>query len=220
MVEGQTEEIFVKEVLRPYLVGHNVWLEPTIINTKIVKNGPNFKGGSVGFGKVKRDLDRILKDTSVWVTTLFDYYRLGNDFPGLDSTLKSAVSGLEKVKNIETEFTKAIDNPRFKGYIQIHEFEALLFSSIHGFEVNFADDPDFLKGVEKIIADFSNPEEINDDPQTAPSKRLENLRPDYYKNKIIYGNSIALDNGIEVMIEKCPRFAVWIRWLTGLTPLV
>ena len=87
LVEGPTEEGFVKEILRPYLQRYNVWITPTIINTKIVKDGKNFKGGSVYFGKVQRDLQRILKDNSIYVTTFFDFYRLGTDFPQYDHWL-------------------------------------------------------------------------------------------------------------------------------------
>lgn len=218
LVEGQTEEVFVKEVLKPYLYERNIWIEPSIINTKIVKNAPNFKGGAVTFGKARRDLERILKDQSIRVTTFFDYYRLGSDFPQFTQVKKAAKSGPDKVSVIEKAFEQAIDNRRFKAYIQIYEFEALLFSSLHGFEVNFADELDFIKGVSQIINQYSNPEEINDDPKTAPSKRLEALRPGY--DKIFYGNSIALDNGIESILEKCPRFAEWVSWLTTLRPLV
>lgn len=218
LVEGQTEEVFAKEVLQPYLSEHNIWIEPTIINTKIVKNAPNFKGGSVYYGKVKRDLERILKDKSIWTTTFFDFYRLGEDFPQSAKIKKIGSTNLQKVISLERAFEQAINNPRFKAYIQIHEFEALLFSSLKGFEINFADDPDFIRGVSQIIGQYQNPEEINDNPTTAPSKRLEALKPGY--DKIFYGNTIALDNGIDVMLEKCPHFAKWIEWMTSLKPLV
>ncbi len=218
LVEGQTEETFVKEVLQPYLSEHNIWIEPTIINTKIVKNAPNFKGGAVTFGKASRDVARILKDKSIWVTTFFDFYRLGGDFPQFEKIRKTKIPNSLQVIALENAFEEAIDNPRFKAYIQIHEFEALLFSSLEGFQANFSDDPQFLEGVGKVIKAFANPEEINDDPNSAPSKRLEALKPGY--DKIFHGNSIALDNGIQIVLEKCPRFAAWITWIISLKPLV
>ena len=45
LVEGQTEEKFVKEVLTPHLHNYGKYLIPTIVNTKKVKSGSNFKGG-------------------------------------------------------------------------------------------------------------------------------------------------------------------------------
>lgn len=41
-VEGQTEEEFIKEVLQPHLRLHNLYLEPTLVTTKVVRSGPHF----------------------------------------------------------------------------------------------------------------------------------------------------------------------------------
>ena len=216
LVEGATEEAFVKEVLRPYLQNHNVWITPTIVNTKIVKEGKNFKGGSVYFGKVQRDLMRILKDTSIYVTTFFDFYRLGTDFPQFNNMpLNSIIYG--RIAFLETAFEKVINNGRFKAYIQPHEFEALLFADLIGFESNFKDEPAFIDGIRQIVQEFPNPEEINEGATTAPSKRIEKLKPNF--EKIFHGNMIALDNGIEILLLKCPHFATWIEWLKNLHKL-
>jgi hypothetical protein len=44
---------------------------------------------------------------------------------------------------------------------------------------------------------------------TAPSKRIEAIIEDY--NKILYGNILALEIGIETILEKCPRFRNWVE---------
>ncbi len=216
LVEGPTEEGFVKEVLRPFLQRYNVWITPTIINTKIVKDGKNFKGGSVYFGKVQRDLLRILKDSSVQVTTFFDFYRLGTDFPQY-TQIPQNCHVYERVIFLENALEKTLNNARFKAYIQPYEFEALLFADLSGFEANFSDEPTFVESIKHIIQDYPNPEEINDGTATAPSKRLENLKPNY--EKIFHGNMIALENGIEILLEKCPHFAAWVEWLKNLPKL-
>ena len=213
LVEGSTEETFIKEVVRPYLQGYDVWMIPTIINTKIVKDGKNFKGGAVTFGKSSRDLQRILKDSSVYVTTFFDFYRLGTDFPSQHQMPQNA-SIYERVAVVEMAFEKGINNERFKAYIQPHEFEALLFADLRGFENNFSDEPDFIEGIKQIIQAFPNPEEINDGATTAPSKRIETLKPKY--EKIFHGNMVALENGMGVLLLKCPHFADWIQWIINL----
>lgn len=59
--------------------------------------------------------------------------------------------------------------------------------------------------------DFENPEMINNSPATAPSKRLIDAIPDY--NKVIYGNCVAMDIGLEKIREKCPLFNEWIGCL-------
>ncbi len=214
LVEGATEEAFVKEVLRPYLQHHTVWITPTIINTKIVKDGKNFKGGSVYFGKVHRDLQRLLKDNSIHVTTFFDFYRLGTDFP---RQIEMPTTGhvYDRITFLEKAFEQAINNNRFKAYIQPYEFEALLFADLTGFENNFADESAFIEGINQIIRAFPNPEEINEGLTTAPSKRIETLKPNF--EKIFHGNMIALENGIEVLLLKCPHFAAWVEWLKNLS---
>jgi len=64
LVEGQTEERFVKDVLAPNLQTQKIFLIPTILATKRVKDGPNFKGGITSFGKIERDLRRLLASAS------------------------------------------------------------------------------------------------------------------------------------------------------------
>lgn len=46
--EGQTEEVFVREVLTPYFQRMQIWLNPIIIRT-----GPQGKGGVSSYGKIK-----------------------------------------------------------------------------------------------------------------------------------------------------------------------
>ena len=80
---------------------------------------------------------------------------------------------------------------RFIPYVQMYEFEGLLFS----------DTLALAKGVNqgrlvdrfKIIRDqFDTPEEINDSPETAPSKRILNLFPEY--DKPLHGSLAAYGN--------------------------
>ena len=105
-----------------------------------------------------------------------------------------------------------INDKRFLPYIQLHEFEGLLFSAPNGFNVLFpnlqkANKTELLETIEQ----FPNPEMINDRPEFAPSKRLTRLIPNY--NKPLYGNMIALENGFSSIMQKCPRFKKWIETL-------
>lgn len=126
LVEGQTEEQFVKNALQPYLIPFGVNVIPTIINTKIVKGSNNFKGGINSYGQVERDLSKLLKDASVYVTTLIDFYGLPHDFPGY-SEKNSSGSSTQFIETLETEWSKRVNNNRFIPYIQQHEFEAIVF---------------------------------------------------------------------------------------------
>src|SRR5262245_35382193 len=85
LVEGQTEERFVKDTLAPHLAAFDLYITPTLLTTKVVKSGPNFKGGVTSFAKFEGDLRRLLGGAGqgTLVTTMLDYYRLPDDFPGM-----------------------------------------------------------------------------------------------------------------------------------------
>ena len=88
LVEGQTEERFVKDVLGPFFYGRQLFFFPTILVTKRVKDGPNFKGGVTNFARFRNDAQRLLNSAGgALVTTMLDYYRLPLDFPGMNSLL-------------------------------------------------------------------------------------------------------------------------------------
>lgn len=58
-------------------------------------------------------------------------------------------------------------------YVQMYEFEGLLFSSPEYIASNLHDEK-LVAWARSILAEFSNnPEKINNSPKTAPSKRFE-----------------------------------------------
>ena len=92
----------------------------------------------------------------------------------------------------------------------MHEYESLLFSDTVTFaaalgERNLA--PRFTA----IRNAFDTPEEINDDPNTAPSKRIATHYPQY--DKVIDGTLAAQKIGIESMRRECPHFRAWVERL-------
>jgi len=106
LVEGQTEETVVRDVLSPYLANRGAYLEPIILKTKREKWGTTFKGGIRSFDQVRRDLLPLLGDTSVAaVTTLIDYYGLPQDFPGMGS--RPASDPYARVRHVESRLPKA-----------------------------------------------------------------------------------------------------------------
>lgn len=110
---------------------------------------------------------------------------------------------------MEKSISDDINDRRFIPYIQLHEFEALLFSATNGFEMYFEDK--ISEEIQCIIDSFDNPEDINSSPETAPSKRLIRIIP--YYDKVIYGNIVALEIGLSTILSKCPRFRRWISSL-------
>ena len=83
LVEGQTEETFVRECIGPYFYGKGVYFVAKVLTTSTTRSGPDCKGGVTSYGKIKRDLPRLLRDSSAaCVTTMIDFYGLPKDFPG------------------------------------------------------------------------------------------------------------------------------------------
>lgn len=207
LVEGTTEERFVKEILNPLFIPQDIVLIPTIVNTKIVKSeGRVFKGGWVSYAGAKRDLKRLLNDSNVAiVTTMFDFYGLPKDFPQWECN----GTCYEKVNVVERAFADDINNPKFIPYIQLHEFEGLLFSSPQVVsDTLISPRLPILAKLQRIRDSVASPEEINLGDETHSSMRLLKLFPAY--NKPVYGSLIALRTGLDNIRKDCPHFNDWI----------
>lgn len=210
LVEGQTEERFVKELLVPSFSLKEIYFSPTISTTKIVKDKANFKGGIRSYEKVKNNLLKLFYDTSAdIITTMIDYYKLPTDFPGYDN--RPSGNFYTTVSYLEERFKADINDNRFIPYLQVHEFEAYLFSSSEGFNKVFFDRNTEIESIKNIINQFNNPEAINDGDETAPSKRLMNIFKGY--KKTTDGISVAKYLGLERIRKSCEHFNNWLKTL-------
>lgn len=211
LVEGQTEETFVREVLAPHLLLLGVALTPRIVVTKYVKEGGSFKGGVPQYALVQGDLRRLLGDTgATCVTSLLDYYGLPKDFPGLAT--RPPGNCYTRVEHVERAFAKDIAHPRFLPYLALHEFEAMLFADPGRCSISFS--PDEIAKLQAIRAGVQSPEEINEHPDTAPSKRVLSIAPGYQKT--LYGPLAVMDIGLPAIRAACPHFAQWLSKLEAL----
>src|SRR5215470_11200668 len=121
LVEGQTEEAFVKTVLAPHLTTFNVFPAVTIIATRRRPDRKDFKGGISSYNKIKTDLRPLLNDGSATlVTTMIDYYGLPPDFPGLSNCPNASCH--DRVSHIEKAFADDIGQRKFLPYLSLHEF--------------------------------------------------------------------------------------------------
>jgi len=71
------------------------------------------------------------------------------------------------------------------------------------------------KELNDIINAYSSPEEINNNPNTAPSKRLLNLYEGY--EKITHGCDAAEFIGLALIRKKCYLFNKWMNTLEALS---
>lgn len=171
--------------------------------TIITNRKQHKKGGVANYAKFRNEIERTFSQGNVIITTFIDFFRLPNDFPGY--TTDSILIG--QIENAIHEDFGA--NPDFIPYIQRHELEALMFSSMEGFEL-VIDDHRKTQEINSIIEAYPNPEDINTNPDKAPSKRMERI---FNYDKTGDGEMILEMLGIDQMIEKCPRFKEWIEKL-------
>lgn len=209
LVEGQTEERFVKDVLAPAFWARDLYFFPTILVTKRVKDGPNFSGGITRFVRFENDLRRLLHSTGdVLVTTMLDFYRLPPDFPGM-STKPSNGSSLQRVTHVEEAIATRLQNPEnFVPFLALHEFEAWLFTSPTELPLVMTD-PVKAKSFAAIRDAVQTPEEINERPEYAPSRQILRLFPAY--RKTVHGPTTLARIGLRRIRAECPHFHNWVN---------
>ncbi|OHB76463.1 MAG: hypothetical protein A2Z25_08035 [Planctomycetes bacterium RBG_16_55_9] len=214
LVEGDTEASFVDSILRPEFerAAKAVLLYPVLFRKQ---------GGSFNYEKCQKVILRALKqDRSVHITTMVDFYGMPKDWPGRDQA-NQCHNYIEKANVIEDSILKNITeslgrsfNPhRLIPYVQMHEFEALLFSS----PVQLAEglgDKELSSAFQTIRNKFPTPEEINDRYEKCPSRRIISIFQGF--KKTINGITAARRIGLDTMWRECPHFNEWVTKLENL----
>ncbi len=162
VVEGETEEEFVKQVLAKYLYSCGV-----ISNAIMPRRRGITSGGALPINQPANQMYKLCRHFD-FITSLFDLY----GFPGRPSG--ESVEGLERRINEEVDrlFGDDWDRSRVFAYVQKHEFEGLLFSDVGVFTHVPNVSQRSIRSLEDIRACFPTPEDIDDGPTTAPSKRI------------------------------------------------
>lgn len=207
--EGQTEQEFCHDVLYPHFLSLGI-----VIETPTIKKN---KGGIVSWAALKYQIETTLKqDSTATVTTLIDFYGIhaNHEFPQWQE-VQGHNDKSQAMELMEKAMLQDIDpalSHRFLPYIQLHEFEALLFCDLgvlnNGFDKNDFKDYAYLK---QTMEAYENPEDINNSSLTAPSKRLHRIFKSY--NKVLHGPLITETIGLPKLRAKCPRFGAWISKL-------
>jgi len=204
LCEGQTEEAFIKQILYPYFLQLQIVVYPIIVATRR-DSDKKYKGGVSSYGKIRNELLHLCgKHPHETITTMFDYYGLPDDTPGIHNSNKSRT---EKIAIIEDAVNQDINKPNCYFNLVVHEFESLLFVKPTVF--NAITDDQGVAIIQKIKNDFSSPEDINNSPTTAPSKRIYSVVPHY--NKVQHGIRLLKHIELEDIIVSCPHFADWIQ---------
>lgn len=208
LLEGETEYEFVSKVLAPYLVKRLIYLIPTVVETKKIIGGSSYKGGG-DFSKIKADISSLLHDTNaVAVTTLFDFY----GFPQIPNI---GIAVYQNIQQLEHAIEVQFNSIRFKAYLQKHEFEAFLFIE-PALTAKVALKQQSAAAIQQHRDQFDCVEEINLGKTTAPSKRLIATIGRYNKPRI--GARVTQELGVEKLLQECPKFSDWVKWMLTFTP--
>lgn len=210
VVEGKTEGTFVAEVLRPHLAHLGIYPEARLITTNLHKHGRQFKGGIVSYDRFKKDVKALLANPNFrLVTTMIDYFGLPDDFPGQQDKPKG--TKYAQVAHLEEALREDIGNYRFLPYLSLHEFEAILFVDPAQIGAAFPG-KDVTQELCDIKSRFKSPEEIDD--KEPPSHRIVALVESY--QKVLDGNLIALQIGLDRIRAECSHFDQWVKQLEEL----
>lgn len=224
IAEGSTEEAFVNDVLVTHFFQMDKYVSVRKIETGWDKI--NRKPAKGGFGKIpkyknfrKDILNWIESDrgrANTWYTSFVDLYAFPKDANSpYNPQIQQIPDHYQRIAVLEAAIAQDINHPNFIPYVQLHEFEAFLMVDPDRLLVMY---PDGQTGINRLKRDIANmnPEEINESPQTAPSKRIIQHLPDYEGQKAQVGPLVAEDIGLNLLRGKCPHFNEWITKLENI----
>jgi len=182
------------------------------------RTGRKLGQGGGRWSKWYRDLNTLMKSNpghDVRFTTLFDYYGLPADFPGLGDAMRERTSEA-RAERLQDAMKASLDDWRLIPYLQLHEFEAYVFVDLAVLEslLDDAEDRTRLAALAHTVSGMA-PEEIDDGALTAPSKRLSAHLGSVYQ-KTVHGLLVTEIVGLARIRASCPRFKRWLSVLEQL----
>src|SRR5580658_188916 len=171
LVEGQTEEVIVNNVIGPYLSSGDLYVTTSILKTKQPAGGQSaHTGGVTSWTKIFREIRLLLGDTSTTlVTTLVDYYGFPHDAPGMAD--RPVGSPYIRVAHVEKSLADAVGSGRFLPHLVLHEIEAWVLAGCSHLADLFGNSSETAQ-LAQVVAAESGPEMVDDGVDTAPSKRI------------------------------------------------
>lgn len=216
--EGQSENQFIKSILCPWFyekTDKQCQLMPyTVITSTDRRAGRVYRGGIRTYAKVRNDLLRCMS-YGYPVSTMIDLFRLPSDFPGQDEA-GSITDGIRRVELLERKMKEDLLSrlPSYRPdfllpYISLHEFETLFFCDLNVLKYEYVERSE-QDSIDQLISKVSGmgPEDINQGPETAPSKRLMNALKYEKGSAVVYPLQ---EIGVDQMMQKCPHFRGWVE---------
>lgn len=217
VVEGETEERFLRQVVYNHFIVRGIHIEAQqwLTNRKL-----GTKGGGNNFDLIENHINRLASkykhDQNVFISSMIDLYgfpKQGNTV--YDAEVNKLNNGKEKALLLEEKLAQRIQNKNFIPYVQLHEFEALLLVKPESLLSFYTEKDAEIESLKTEISGLE-PEEINENPENAPSKRIIRYLTSYSKQKTTAGVLVAGKIGLPTLRAKCPHFNSWILKLENL----
>jgi hypothetical protein len=156
---------------------------------------------------------------------MFDFYGMPHDWPGRATAAampwneRSARVEAEMLADVAAQQASIHDSQRFIPYVQLHEFESLVFADTTILAETTAalskrSAQSLATELQAIVAGAGQPEAIDDGYETCPSRRITDLVPGY--RKVAMGTIVAQRIGLDVLRARCTHFASWLAKLEQL----
>jgi hypothetical protein len=218
IVEGETEQTFVRDQLAAHLALHNTTAWP------VLPGRHRNHGGVKKWEVARQDIIRTLKERR-HCSTMFDYYAMPGDWPGRKAAVGKAwherASCVEEMMHAEIVAAMGgkFDSKFFIPYVQLHEFEALTFSDVAILAgvllpLGTVSVETLVQKLDLILEEAGNPEAIDDGHDTCPSRRIAKIAPAYKKRA--QGPIVTARIGINALRAACPHFDQWLSRLEQL----
>lgn len=208
VVEGPTEKEFIDECLKPH------WSEQySLYDVQVrILGKPGAKGGDVRVARLRTDVEILLKQRpDAFVTTMLDYYgnRLKKGLTNHD-ICQALPDAEQRITCLEKELYNLVGSQRFIPYLQKYEFESLLFSSGKSLGKYLTEKS--CLAIDDLRKQSDGAEEIN--TLHPPSYRLIEITQKHEPlpyGKTTDGSILALEIGLPIILQECPRFAAWVE---------
>ncbi|MGY4538518.1 hypothetical protein ACVW0P_002938 [Mucilaginibacter sp. UYNi724] len=215
VVEGSSEEAFVKDVLVKHFAVLNIFISARRIRTGWdSQNSKPAKGGLLKYTKFRNDVVNWIESdqnrANTYYTSMLDLYAFPKDDKSpFTKKIQAVIDPYTKIKELENAIKLDINHHTFIPYVQLHEFESFLLVNPDKLITMFPESQGAINRLKKELGNLA-PEEVNESPHTAPSKRIIKYLPNYEGQKAQVGPLVAEDIGLNELRKNCPHFNAWI----------
>jgi hypothetical protein len=207
LLEGQTEEVIVKNTFQPHWQEQGWLTEWSILKSHRQSRGrPAYRGGVSTWAKIEHEIRLLLRNPTLdLLTMIVDYYAFPADAPGMAS--RPPGTAWQRIAHVEAALAERIDDPRFLPHLTLHETETWVYAAADELGELF-DMPELARVLQAEAAAAGGPEGINDGVDTAPSKRLGKYWPTY--SKTLDGPLVIDSLGVCALRKRCPHLDAWL----------